>query len=115
MQAIEVGLAKAPLGHFEEAGILQFFEVGSHTAFPCSHVVRELLLAGKAGVIRPGVFQKHGIGELGADTELLIGEDEVRDLGEAMERDGISTDDLDVASDLLKPAVDGIHARFFQV
>ena len=63
MQAIEVGLAKAPLGHFEEAGILQFFEVGSHASLPRPDIVGELLLAGKAGVIRPGVFQKHGICE----------------------------------------------------
>ena len=102
MQAIEVSLAKSSLGHFQEAGILQLFEVGSHTTLPRPHVVGELLLAGKAGVVRPGVFQEHGIGELGADAQVLIGEDEVWDLGEAMARDGIGADDLDVASDLLQ-------------
>ena len=32
-----------------------------------------------------------------------------------MARDGIGTDNLDVASDLLQPAVDGFHGRLAQV
>jgi hypothetical protein len=32
-------------------------------------------------------------------------------LGEAMARDGVGTDNLDVASNILQMAVDGFHGR----
>lgn len=114
VQAVKVGFAKPPLGYFKEARVFQLLEVSSHTALSCPHILRKLLLPWKAGVVCPGVFEEHGVSELGAHTHLFVGQDKVRDLGEAVAGDRIGTHNLDVAGDLLQSAIDGFHTRLFR-
>lgn len=97
METIEVGLAETPLGDLQKLGRLKLFEIRAHAAIGSPHVVRKFDLSGEACVLVPGIFEEHRIGELSADRDVLLGEDEVRDLGEAMPSDGIGADDFDVA------------------
>jgi len=109
MKAVEVRFSKSPLGNFEEFGVLKFFQVGAHAAFSGSHIGGESLLTWKDRIISPCVFEEHGVCELCANREIFIGEYEIRNLREAMSRDGISSDKLDVAASIFKRRRDVIH------
>ena len=80
MQAIEVGSAKTTLRHFEKMCVFKFFQIRAHAALSGAHINCKFLLPGKAGVIGPGVFQEHGVSELGADAQVLVGQDEIWNL-----------------------------------
>ena len=110
MQAVQIRLAEAALRDLQELQVLQFFLVGADAALTGAHILGQLLLAGKATAIVPSVFQKHGVEQLGADTEVGVGEEEIRHLCESMQRNGIGTDDLDVASDIIQLTGDVVHA-----
>ena len=97
MQPVQVGLAEATLLDFQQLRRLKLLKVGPDAAIRGAHVLGQLDLPRKAGVVVPGVLEQHRIGELGANRDVLLGEDEVRDLGEAVARDRIGPDDLDVA------------------
>ena len=104
MQPVEIGLAQSALGDLEKVRALQLIEVGPYASLPCSHVAGKCLLTGIDGIIGPGVFEQHGIGELGANGQLLVGEDEIRDHRESVARRRIGTNDFDVAGDLTEAA-----------
>ena len=75
----------------------KFFEIRADTALGGAHVLCERDLAREARVVVPGVFEKHRVSELGADGDVIFGEDKIRNLGEAVTRREIGTDDFDVA------------------
>jgi len=118
VQPVQVGLPKAALLDLQQFGRLKLLEVGADAAIGGPHILGELDLPRKAGVIAPGVLKEHRIGELGADGDVLFGEDEIRDLGEAMTRREIGADDLNVAlsEDVADvPAFCVLHARSLYV
>src|SRR5205807_4567679 len=100
MEPVEIRLAETALLDFEDARSLKLLQIGSDAALPCAHILGELQLPRKAGIVAPCVFQQHGIGELGSDRNVFLYEDEIRHLREAMKGDGIGSDDLDVAGDV---------------
>src|SRR5208282_725187 len=97
VQPVEIGLTKAALLDLQQLGGLKLLEIGADAAVSGAHIFCKLDLAREAGVIVPCVFEKHGVGELGADGDVFLRENEIRDLGEAVARRGISADNFDVA------------------
>ena len=97
MQPVEVGLAEAPLFDLQQLHGFQLFEIRANAAFGCTHVLCEPNLSGKAGVVIPCVLEKHRVSELSADGDIFFGENEVRDLSEAMTGCKIGTNDFDIA------------------
>ena len=67
----------------------------------------KLDLAWEARVVLPCVFEQHRVRELGADRDLLVGENEIRYLGEAVARREIGADDFDVAFFRFEDVADG--------
>ena len=111
MQPVEVGLAEASLGDLKEAGVLQLLEVGADTSLPCPHVVSELLLARKTGIVTPGIFEQHGVSELATDTDVLVGQHEVGYLRKPAAGGRVGGNDLDVASMLPEATGDVVHTK----
>ena len=87
---IDIRLSKSALRDLEKAAGFEFLQIRADATLPRPHIFGQLRLPREAGVVSPGVFQKHGVGELGSDGQLFLGEDEVRHLREAMKGDGIS-------------------------
>ena len=106
---VEVRLAKAALCHFQEFMVLQFLEVAANAALSCPHVFSEFDLAGKAGVICPGILEQHGVGELRTDGQILVRQHEVGDLSESEARRGVGSHDLNIARDFGKATGDRFH------
>ena len=102
MQTVEVRLPQTALLNLQKSNIHKLLEVGADAALPCSHVLTELHLAGEACIRIPGVLEQHGVGELGADRQLLVDEQEIRHLREAEARGVVGADDLDVALNALQ-------------
>jgi len=97
MQAIQIGFAKSSLLYFQELLTFQFFEVCPDASVGGAHVGGQLDLSGKAGVVLPCVFEQHRIGELGADRDVGIRENEIWNLREAVTRGEIGTNYFDVS------------------
>lgn len=81
-------------------------EIRADAALCGSHVFCQLGLAWKAGVITPRVFEKHGVRELGADRNVLLREDEIRNLSESVARRKIGADNFYVTLFLLEDVAD---------
>ena len=64
---------------------------------------------GEAGVVIPSVFEQHRVGEFGTYRDLLVGENEIRNLSEAVASGKIGADDLDIA--VFENVADGSAAR----
>src|SRR5665213_2798707 len=96
MQAIKVRLAEATLLDFQEAHTLKLLEMGAYTSLARTHVVGELQLTGKAGIVAPRIFQEHRVSELRSNRNVLLGENEIRDLRKTVTCGEVSTDNLDV-------------------
>src|SRR5260370_127576 len=94
---VEVGFALPPAGDPDEAGSLQFLDELVHPRDAHAHVMRQAILAGEATVVVPGEMQEHRIGNLGAQAEGAIAENEIRHLGKPAAGDGILRRQLDVA------------------
>lgn len=90
-------VAEPPLFDFKEARALKLFKIRADASLACPHVVGELDLPRKAGVVILGIFEKHCIRELGTNREVFFCENEIRNLSEAVPCDRIGTDDLNVA------------------
>ena len=97
VEAVQVGLAEASLFDLQQLHFFKLLEVGADAALRGSHVLGEGELAGKARVVGPGVFEQHRVSEFGADGNLLVGENKIRHLREAVARGEVGADDLDVA------------------
>ena len=97
VEAVQVGLAKTTLGDLQEAAPLQLLQVCTDAAVGGAHVFRKLDLPWKAGVVVPGILEKHRVSELSPDRYIFVGEHEVGDLGEAVPGDGIGTDEFNIA------------------
>jgi hypothetical protein len=97
VKAVKIGLSKPSLFDLQQVYRLKFLEIRADTAFCGSHVLSEPDLAGKAGVVVPRVFEKHRVGELRANRNIFFGENEIWDLGEAVPRCKISTNNFDVS------------------
>ena len=115
MQAVKVGPSKSPLCYFEEVRVFQLLQIRPDAALPCSDILCQLLLTGKTGVIAPGILQQHGVGELRADAQILVGQNEVGNLGEAVARRRIGTNDFDVAGDLRQARGDVLLRRALSI
>jgi hypothetical protein len=97
MKPVKIGLSKPSLFDLQQLYRFKFLEIRADTAFCGSHVLGEPDLAGKAGVVVPRVFEKHGVGELRANRNIFFCEKEIRDLGKAVARRKIGTDYLNVS------------------
>jgi len=111
VQSVQVGLAETSLGNFEEAGVFQLLEVGADTSLPCPHVVGELLLARKTGIVTPGIFEQHGVSELATDTDILVGQHEIGHLRKPAASGRVGGNDLDIASMLPEATGDVVHTK----
>lgn len=109
MKIVEVGHSKPALFDLQEFGVLELLEVRANAALTRAHFFGQFLLPRKDSIVGPVVFQQHGVGELGADGEVLVGEDDVGHLREAMPRHRIGTDDLDVSLGVFEIGGDVIH------
>ncbi|MEO8630000.1 MAG: hypothetical protein ABI612_18130, partial [Betaproteobacteria bacterium] len=98
MQAIQVGPTEATLFDFEKICTFKLSEVSAHTAFSGTHVGGESQLTGIYGAVGPRVFQQHGVGKLGADRKILVGEDEIGNHRESEPRGRICANEFDVAA-----------------
>ena len=97
VEAIQVGFAEASLFDLQQLHCFKLLEVGADAALRGSHILGECELAGEACVVVPGIFEQHRVSEFGADRNLLIGENKIRHLGEAVARGEVGADYLDVA------------------
>jgi hypothetical protein len=83
MNGINIGFAQSPALNSNESRFFQFTDEFGNTGSAHSHVFGQPLLPWKAGIIVPGVAQEHGVGHLGANGQIGVLENEIRDLGEA--------------------------------
>ena len=97
MQPVQIGLAEATLLDLQQFRRLQLLEVGANATIGRPHVFCERNLSGEASVIAPRVFEQHRISELGADGNIRVRQNEIRDLSEAVTRRKIGTNDFNVA------------------
>jgi len=97
VELVDAGLTEATLNDFEEAHILEFLLIRAYAALGKNLCLQLHLLPGKTVVLFARVFEKHRVVELGADTQVFVREEEVRHLREAVARDKVFAEDLDVA------------------
>ena len=97
MQAIQIGFTKSSLLYFQELLAFQFFEVCPYTSVSGTHIRCKLDLTGIARGILPSIFEQHRIGELGANRDVSIRENEIGNLREAVARGEIGTNYFDVS------------------
>ena len=103
VELVEASSPQPALGDFEKARVFELLLVGADAALGGAHVGSERLLSRKAIVLLTRILEKHRVVELGADAQILVGQDEVRDLSEAVQADQVRADDLDIALVLLEP------------
>ena len=84
MDHVKIGLSLPSALYSNQTGFVQFGDQLGHTHTGHAHVIRQPLLAGKTGVIVPGVAQEHGVGHLRAHGDVGVFEDEIRNLGKAV-------------------------------
>jgi hypothetical protein len=97
VQSVQIRFAQSSLCDLQQLCGLKLFEVGADAPVGGAHIVCELDLAGKAGVIVPCIFEQHGVRELGANGYVLFCKNEIWDLGEAVTRCKIGAHDFDIA------------------
>src|SRR5262245_50134107 len=91
VNGVEVGLALASARDLDEAAGLQLLDEAVDAADAHADRLRERVLAGEAEVVVPGVAQEQSVGGLGLDRDVRVLEDEIRDLSEAVQGNGIRT------------------------
>src|SRR6266851_2233461 len=64
-----------------------------------AHVLRQPVLSRKAEIVVPRIAQKHGVGDLRANRDLRIFQNEIRDLGEPSACNRVARRELDIALD----------------
>ena len=96
-ELISVGLAKPALGDSQITGLFKLLEIGANAALPRPHIIGQGDLAGKAGIIRPCVFEQHGISELGTNAQFLGCQDKIGNLGEPACGGRVGSDKLDIS------------------
>ena len=89
LDLVEVGLPLSSSCDFDQAEAFQL--LGELVDARAAHAdfAGEPLLARKAVVVVPSVLQELGVGDLGAETELRIVEDEIGDLRKAAPHHGV--------------------------
>lgn len=97
MEFVQVRFPKSTLLDFKKAGALKLFEIRANTAHRSAHIIGEFDLSWEARVVAPCVLQEHGVGELCSDGEFLFCQNEIRNLREAMTRNRIGSNELDVS------------------
>ena len=107
MNGVDVGLALPPTLDGDQAGFFQFRDQLRHPHPAHAHVFGQSVLTRKAGIIVPGVAQKQGIRDLGADGKIRLLQNEVRNLGKATPQNGIVRVELD--GSFLEHFSDGPH------
>lgn len=71
VQLIKVRLSKTTTLNFQKAHFLQFLDPPNDRSLPCSHIVGQSLLAWKAEIILPRIFEQHCVSEFGPNTNLF--------------------------------------------
>jgi hypothetical protein len=80
----------------DEAASFQLSNEFGNAASAHAHVGRQAFLAGKAGIIVPGVTQEHGVSDFRSDRQVGLLEDEVGHLGKAPLRDRVCCVQLNI-------------------
>src|SRR5438105_2215981 len=106
VDGIEVGLALSPSGDVDEAAGLKFFDEGVDAADAHPESLGQCVLPWEAKVVVPGVAEKERVGRLGTDRDVGVAKNEIRELGEAVQRNRISAVDVDVLLDCLEVCAD---------
>jgi hypothetical protein len=73
---------------------LQLLQISSDGSFRGAHVLCQRHLSRKASIILPCIFEKHGVGELRADGELLFSQKKIGHLSKAVACCGIGSNNL---------------------
>ncbi|MCX6925727.1 MAG: hypothetical protein NT154_21320 [Verrucomicrobia bacterium] len=107
MDLVEIGLALSPALNADEARPLKFGDQLSHTRTRHAHVSSETFLAREAGIVVPGVAQKHSVDHFGADGQSAIAQYEIRHLRKSRLDHGIGGVEQDIA--LLDCFANGLH------
>jgi hypothetical protein len=97
IELIQVRLPKPTLLNFKKASAFKFFEIRANAALSSAHIIGEFDLSWKARIVTPRVFQEHGIRQLRSNGEFLFCQNEIRDLREALTRNRIGSNELDVS------------------
>ena len=103
MDGVKVGLSLSPALDCHHAGSFQFGDQLGHARTCHAHILRQPILPRKAGIIVPGVAQKHRIGDFCANRDFRVFQNEIRDLGKASLQHGIEA----VQSDNCEVRLDG--------
>src|SRR5207244_503914 len=77
---VQVGLALSASGDLDEVCALQLLDELADARLAHAHVGGEPLLTGEAAVVVPGVMQEHRIGDLRAEAQRAVFENEIWDL-----------------------------------
>jgi len=110
MDGVNVGSSLSPALNAYQAGLFQFPHKLGHARPAHAHVLGQPILSRKARIIVPRVAQKHGIGHFGAQRQLGVFQDEIRDLGKASLQHGIDRVQLQIL--LLEDFPDCFHVWY---
>ena len=89
VDGVKVGLPLAATLNGNQTGAFQLSHEFSHPRPAHPHVLGQSVLPWKAGIIVPGIAQKHGVSDFGSRRQFRVLEDEIGDLSEAILEHGI--------------------------
>jgi len=89
---VDIRLAQTPALPIHIASLPQLSQKVTDSLTPYAQIEGHPLLAGEAAPFLPGVRQENPIGDPGAETEMLVSEDIVRDLSKTL-AEGLVLDD----------------------
>ena len=110
MDGVKVRFPLSPALDRHQTGGFQFGDQLGDTRPGHAHVLRQPVLSRKTGIVVPGVAQKHGVGDLGANGDIRVFQDEIRDLGKTVLQHGIDRVQLQIL--LLEDFPDGFHVWY---
>lgn len=107
MDGIEVGFPLSPALDRDQVDTLQFGDQLCDPRTGHAHILRESILAREAGIVVPGVAQKHGVNHLGANRQSAVAQYEIGHLRKTLPDHGIGGIQQNIA--LLDDLANGLH------
>lgn len=110
VDGVVVGSPLSATFDFDERAVLKFGDGATDGRHVGTHVFGQAFLSRKAQVVVPGIGQQERVDDLGVGRDLRVAQNKVRQLREAVTRDGIARVEPHVLLDRLQLRADVVHA-----
>jgi len=94
---VEIGASLSAPFDRDQTDLFQFGDIANHRAQAAAHIFGKALLARKALIHLPGIFQQHGIRELRTNRDMFAFENEIGHAGPAPLRGNVCASQAQVA------------------